>query len=325
MLYPEIKPHTIGRLSVSTLHEVVYQLIGPRTGAAVLFLHGGPGVGVLPDYLRLFDPSRCRVVLPDQRGSGRSTPRAELHENTLADLVSDLEKLRVHLRIEKWLVVGGSWGSLLGLCYAITHPRRVSGLVLRGVFLGRKRESEWFYGAHGVAQLFPDEWEKFIAPLSAHQDPLAGYRQLLFAEDAHTAHSAAAAWIRWETSMNRLTQEPDETRSLQDPETALSIARIQSHYLTNSYFLPTDNYILDNARQIAEIPCHIVQGRFDTICPATSAWDLHKSLPGSHIEIVPNGAHSPLEDAMSGRLIEAIEISVAAMENGSGSTASSHS
>jgi proline iminopeptidase len=308
-LYPEIEPYAVNKLKVSDLHTIVYEEAGNPDGQPALFLHGGPGVGILPDYRRFFDPDFYRVILLDQRGSGRSTPHADIRENTTADIVADLETLRQHLGISDWLVMGGSWGSLLGVVYAIAHPQSVTGLIIRGVFLGRPFEIDWLHCGGGAAEIFPDEWEQYRAPVCDKPvaDTVAAYVDLLASEDDDVARAAAASWTRWEASSMTLVSDPEKLEKLISSPAALSIARIESYYTDNGFFLDGDNYVLDNAHKIAHIPCRIVQGRYDIICPMISAWDLHKALPNSVLRIVADGSHSPMSPGMIEELVQASE------------------
>jgi proline iminopeptidase len=304
-LYPDVEPYNIGRLQVSDLHTIVYEEVGNPNGRPALFLHGGPGVGISPSYRKFFDPEHYRTVLVDQRGAGRSTPHADIRENTTSDIVADLEKLREELEIEDWIVMGGSWGSLLALCYAIKHPGSVAAIIIRGIFLGRQFEIDWIHGPNGAALIYPDEWEKYKAPVTNSEDIIASYCELLNSENKETAMAAARSWTRWEASMMTLFPDPVALEQMISDHSALSIARIESFYTANKFFLETDNYVLDNAGVIASIPCKIVHGRYDTICPPISAWELHKALPNSSLTIVPDGAHSPVDGGMTTELVKA--------------------
>ena len=304
-LYPEIEPYAVDKLAVSDRHTIVYEQAGNPRGRPALFLHGGPGVGILPDYRRFFDPAHYRQVLVDQRGAGRSTPHAEIRDNTTWDIVDDLEKLRVELGFDDWVVMGGSWGSLLALCYAIRHPASVAAIIIRGIFLGRKAEIDWLHAPGGASRLYPEEWEQYTAPVAGASDYLAAYCDLLASDDPDVAAQAAAAWSRWEGTMNTLWPDPEAMDALIGGTSAVSIARIESYYTARGFFLESDNFVLDNADRIAHIPCHIVNGRYDIICPSTSAWELHRALPRSTLTIVPDGAHSPLDPGMAAAMVEA--------------------
>jgi proline iminopeptidase len=287
VLYPPIEPYAVNKLQVSDIHTIVYEEVGNPNGKPALFLHGGPGVGILPDYRRFFDPEFYRIILVDQRGAGRSTPHADIRENTTADIISDLEAIRQQLSIDQWQVMGGSWGSLLGVTYAIAHPERVTGLII----------------------LFPDEWERYREPVNDRpvSETVSAYVDLLASNDEDVATAAAAAWTRWEAASMTLVSDPDELKKLISSPAALSIARIESWYTDNGFFLDGDNYVLDNAHTIEHIPCRIVQGRYDIICPMISAWELHKALPKSDLRIVADGSHSPMSPGMIDELVQASE------------------
>lgn len=308
-LYPEIEPYTTGYLKVSDLHTIHYEEVGNPDGMPALFLHGGPGVGILPSYRRFFDPFYYRVILPDQRSAGRSRPHAELAENTTWDLVEDLEKIRTHLGINNWVVMGGSWGSTLALSYAITYPERVAGIIIRGVFLARPSEITWLHHEGGASQIFPDEWERYLAPIAGHtcKNNVEAYYQILTTGNVAEQKSAARAWARWEAAIMTLLPDPEALEEMSEESTALSIGRIECHYTFNKFFMKSDNHILDNCSKISHIPSRIVQGRHDIICPMISAWELHKALPKSELCIVPDGAHSPMDKGMTHELIRAAE------------------
>ncbi|MDJ0701022.1 MAG: prolyl aminopeptidase [Woeseiaceae bacterium] len=304
-LYPAIEPYNVGSLAVSDLHTIVYEEVGNPDGRPALFLHGGPGVGISSDYRRFFDPKHYRLILVDQRGAGRSTPHTELRENTTWDIVEDLEKLREHLGFKDWIVMGGSWGSLLALCYAITHPGSVAGIIIRGIFLGRQAEIDWLHGEHGAARIYPDEWERYSKPVKGADDKVAAYCELVNDDDSSVAIAAARSWTRWEGAMNTLFPNLHALELMMRDDSALSIARIESHYTANNFFLETDSFVLDNAAVISHIPTRIVHGRYDTICPPISAWELHKALAESTLTLVPDGAHSPLDGGMASELVRA--------------------
>ena len=308
-LFPEIEPYSTGYVNVSDLHSIHYEEAGNPDGRPALFLHGGPGVGILPAYRRFFDTDFYRVILPDQRGAGRSRPHAELKENTTLDLVEDIERLRIHLGINNWIVMGGSWGSTLALTYAITYPESVAGLIIRGVFLARPSEITWLHKEGGASQIFPDEWERYLTPIAGHtyHDNIEAYYQVLTGGAVEEQQAAAKAWSRWEAAIMTLLPDPKALDEMTDESTALSIGRIECHYTFNKFFMKSDNYILDHCTNISHIPCRIVQGRYDIICPMHSAWELHKALPGSELRIVPDGAHSPMEQGMTHELVQAAE------------------
>lgn len=308
-LYPPIEPFDSGRLKVSTVHEIYYEQSGNPNGKPAVFLHGGPGGGLVPEYRQFFHPDKYRVVLFDQRGAGRSTPHAHLEDNTTWDLIEDIERLRRHVGIESWLVFGGSWGSTLALAYAQTHPERVTALVLRGIFLCRSQEIQWFYEQGGASAIFPDVWEEYVGviPESERGNMLAAYHRRLMSEDEAERLRAAHAWSIWEASTSKLFPDPDLIEHFSDPHTALALARIECHYFVNNAFFETDNYLLENVNGIRHLPAVIVQGRYDVVCPATSAWDLHRAWPEAQFQIVPDAGHSATETGITGALVAATD------------------
>ncbi len=304
-LYPPIEPFDTGSLGVSPLHTIHYEQVGNPDGKKVVFLHGGPGGGIEPDYRRFFDPARWHVTLFDQRGCGQSTPFAELRENTTWDLVADIERLREHLGIEKWFVFGGSWGSTLALAWAETHPDRCLGLMLRGIFLLRRAELLWFY-QRGASAIFPDAWESYLAPIPEVErgDLMSAYYRRLTSADAAVRQRAAKAWTIWEASTSKLLPDPDLVARMGADKFADAFARIECHYFVHGAFFHSDAQLLDDAQKISHLPCAIVQGRYDVVCPATSAWDLHKRWPGSRLTIVPDAGHSAKEAGITSALVE---------------------
>ncbi len=306
--YPEIEPYRSGTLQVSPIHELYFEEAGNPRGAPVLFLHGGPGAGISPKHRRFFDPAHYRIMLFDQRGAGRSQPHAEIAENDTDYLISDIEKLRQMSGVDKWLVFGGSWGSTLALAYAIRHPQCVSGLILRGVFLGRPREVRWLF-QEGASRIFPDHWERFVLPipLDEQADLMQAYHKRLTSEDPVERLRAAQAWSGWEASVCKLIPDENLIRESMADKQALSLARLENHYCRNGLFLPTPNHILENAGKLARIHCRIVQGRYDMACPPESAWDLHRALPGSEIRIVPDAGHSATEPGLVRELVQATD------------------
>lgn len=304
-LYPAIEPYRQDKLSVSEIHQIHFEEVGNPDGQAALFLHGGPGLGILPIYRRFFDAEHYRIILPDQRGAGRSQPYAELQENDTWNIVDDLEKLRTHLGIERWLVMGGSWGSLLALCYAIKYPEAVSGLILRGVFLGRRKDINWVYGGVGTAQIFPDQWAQFKAPFEQFSDKevVTQYYKILSGEDKNQAQKLALIWASYGANTMTLLPNSHSSRDITATDKMLALARTECHFAHHNFFLPDDNYVLDNVHRLQSIPTHIVHGRYDAICPAGTAWDLHQQLPHSHLHIVADGAHIPTEPGMANTLI----------------------
>ncbi len=307
-LYPEIEPGASGMLPVSALHTLYYEECGNPQGKPVVFLHGGPGGGINARCRRFFDPAAYRIVLFDQRGCGRSTPHAELTENTTWDLVADIERLREHLGIERWQVFGGSWGSTLALAYAQTHPGRVTELVLRGIFLLRRRELEWFY-QQGCDALFPDAWEHYLAaiPPAERGDLISAYHRRLTHADPAVRVAAARAWSVWEAATSFLHQDREHIDASAADDFALAFARIESHYFVNAGFLETDGQLLRDVGRIRPVPAVIVQGRYDVVCPLRSAWDLHRAWPEADLQIVPDAGHSAFEPGNLHALIEATD------------------
>lgn len=306
--FPEIEPYRTGYLQVSPIHNIYFEEAGNPRGVPVLFLHGGPGAGINPKHRRFFDPAHYRIILFDQRGAGRSRPHAEIVENTTDHLIADIEKLRRVAGVESWLVFGGSWGSTLALAYAIRHPGRVSGLILRGVFLGRRSEVRWLF-QQGASEVFPDYWEKFLAPIpiGERNDLVAAYHKRLTGEDAELRLLSAQAWSGWEASVCKLVPDEALIRESVADKMALALARLECHYCSNGLFLPSDNHILDSASALADIRCRIVQGRYDMACPPVSAWDLHRALPRSEIRMVPDAGHSATEPSLVRELVQATE------------------
>jgi proline iminopeptidase len=306
--YPPIEPFNKGFLKVSEIHNIYYEEVGNPKGKPVVFLHGGPGGGVSPDHRRYFDPAVYRIVLFDQRGAGQSTPCAELRENTTWDLVADTEKIRELLKIDKWVVFGGSWGSTLALAYAITHPEKVKGLILRGIFLCRPSEIKWFY-QEGASQIFPDVWDEYlkVIPENERHDLVAAYHKRLTHENRDIRLQAAKAWSKWEAATSRLYMDPNAVDEFEDPDFALSFARIECHYFTNNAFFKTNNWLLENIEKIRHIPGFIVQGRYDVVCPARSAWDLHKAWPEAKFNIIADSGHAASEPGTRSALIRAAD------------------
>jgi proline iminopeptidase len=307
-LYPEIEPFETGRLKVSSIHELYYEQVGNPTGKPAVFLHGGPGGGISPDYRRYFDPEIYRVVLFDQRGSGKSTPHASLEDNTSWHLVADIERLREHLNIRHWQVFGGSWGSTLALAYAETHPDRVRELLLRGIFLCRKKEIRWFY-QEGASAIFPDVWEEYlkVIPENERADMVSAYYRRLTSEDEAVRLEAARAWSIWEGSTSKLFFDPSSIEKFADPEFALAFARIECHYFMNNAFFDSDNYLIENVGRIRTIPSVIVQGRYDVVCPMMSAWELHRAWPEAELQIIPDAGHSISEPGIIDALVNATD------------------
>ncbi|HEV2557556.1 MAG TPA: prolyl aminopeptidase [Microvirga sp.] len=306
-LYPPIEPDRSGLLDVGDGHQVYWELCGRPDGKPAVVLHGGPGGGCTPGQRQFFDPERYRVLLFDQRGCGRSRPHASIEANTTWHLVADIERLREMLGLERWLVFGGSWGSTLALAYAQTHPERVSELVLRGIFTVRRAELLWYYQA-GASWLFPDKWERFLAPIPVEErgDLLAAYHRRLTGADRALHMEAAKAWSIWEGET--ITLLPNDTYAVDFGEEryALAFARIENHYFMNGGFLE-EGQLLRDAGRLAGIPGIIVQGRYDAATPPATAWDLHKAWPGSRLVMVPDAGHAASEPGIRHHLVEATD------------------
>jgi proline iminopeptidase len=307
-LYPELEAYASDYLQVSPLHKVYFEQCGNPRGKPVVFLHGGPGAGCNPKCRRFFDPQHYRIVLFDQRGCGRSTPHAELRENTTWDLVADIERLREHLAIERWQVFGGSWGSTLALAYAQAHPQRVTELVLRGIFMLRRWELEWFY-QKGCDAIYPDAWEAYLdhIPAAERGDLIGAYYRRLTSADTATRLAAAKAWSTWEGGTSYLLQNPDYIAATGTDEFALQFARIECHYFVHGGFFECDGQLLRDAHKLKNIPAVIVQGRYDVVCPLRSAWDLHRAWPEADLRIVADAGHSAFEAGNTHELIEATD------------------
>lgn len=307
-LYPEIEPYKQSRLKVSNKHELYIEECGNPTGQPVVFLHGGPGGGISAKNRRYFDPQYYRIILFDQRGSGQSTPHAELEDNTTWDLVADIEKIREHLKIDKWHVFGGSWGSTLSLAYSETHPERVKSLCLRGIFMCRKKEIDWFY-QKGASFIFPDFWEPYKnhIPENERSDFVKAYYKRLTSADSETRLRAARIWSVWEASTSKLIPDSELMHDFEDPEFALAFARIECHYFINRAFFETDNWLIENAPRIKKIPTEIVHGRYDVVCPIENAWELKKALPDAKLHIVPDAGHSAMEKGIIHHLVEIMD------------------
>ncbi|MEW8051577.1 MAG: prolyl aminopeptidase [Candidatus Thiodiazotropha sp.] len=304
-LFPPIEPFTSQMLSVDNGHRLYLEQVGKPDGIPVLFLHGGPGAGCEPYHRRFFDPDHYRVVLFDQRGCGHSTPHASLEANTTWDLVSDIERIRQQLNIEQWLLFGGSWGSTLALAYAQSHPQRVAGMILRGIFLCRDEEIHWFYQS-GASRVFPDYWEDFIAPIPQRErdDLLQAYHRRLSGDNDVGRMAAAKAWSVWEGRTASLHPNLAVVSFFSDAHTALSLARIECHYFINHAFLRPNQLLLESGK-LAGIPGIIVQGRYDLICPMSSAWELHRAWPASELKVIGDAGHSAAEPGIRDALIEA--------------------
>jgi len=311
-LYPTIQENSYFYLKVDDSsktpdkhHELYVEECGNNEGVPVVFLHGGPGSGCEPYHRRLFNPEKYRIILFDQRGCGRSRPHASLENNTTAHLIADMEKIREKLGIDKWVVAGGSWGSTLALAYAQEHPERVSGLIVRGIFLCTKKEIEWFY-QQGANQFFPDYWPDFLEPIAENErhDLLTAYHKILTGDNEIARMGAAKAWSLWEARTATLQPNSSLLEHFSDPHNALSIARIEAHYFMNNGFME-DNQLLDNAHKLNDIPGVIIQGRYDMICPMQQAYDLHQAWPIADLFIAQNSGHAASEKGISSALIKA--------------------
>lgn len=307
-LYDPVEPYDRGRLAVSKVHTLYYEQCGNPEGQPVVFLHGGPGGGLIPDYRRYFDPAAYRIVLFDQRGAGDSTPHANLEDNTTWHLVSDIERLREQLGVEAWQVFGGSWGSTLALAYAQAHPDRVRQLVLRGIFLCRPKEIQWFY-QQGASAIFPDVWEQYVRviPEDERGDMIGAYYRRLTSDDESVRLEAARAWSIWEGSTSKLFPDPNLINKFGEAQQALSLARIECHYFMNNAFFETDNYLIENVGKIRHIPAVIVQGRYDVVCPMMSAWELHRAWPEAELRVIPDAGHSAGEPGIISALVDATD------------------
>ncbi|UEA58623.1 prolyl aminopeptidase [Gordonia otitidis] len=314
-LYPPIEPYASGHLAVDDGQEIYWETSGNPNGKPAVFVHGGPGGGTSADQRRFFDPARYRIVLFDQRGCGKSRPHiadgADLSVNTTPKLISDMEALREHLGIDRWQVFGGSWGSTLGLAYAQTHPGRVTELVLRGIFLLRRSEIDWYYNG-GAAHIYPDVWESYLAPIPENErdgDLVAAYHRLLTSDDTDVAVAAARAWTGWEQATSYLIPKPDEAAATKEDAGErfdLAFASIENHYFMHHGFLD-DGQLLRDIDRIADIPAVIVQGRYDVVCPMRSAWDLHRAWPAATLHVVADAGHASFEPGIAHHLVEATD------------------
>lgn len=309
ILYHRLEPHASGRLRVSDLHEIYWEESGNPKGIPVVALHGGPGGGSSPEMRRFFDPDRYRIFLFDQRGCGRSTPHSELRENTTWDLVADIESLREHVGVDRWLVFGGSWGSTLALAYGVTHTQRVLGLVLRGIFLVSKAEIDWFYQS-GASRLFPDAFDQYVAPIPAAErgDLLHAFHKRLTGDDAQVRIEAARAWSRWEGQTLSIKGPVTTPPRFNEDDFVDAFARIECHYFVNGGFFETDGWLLEQAKlKLAKVPGVIVHGRYDVVTPLSTAWALSKVWPAAELHIVPDAGHSSMEPGIIDRLVQATD------------------
>lgn len=308
-LYPTPTVFDSGMLDVGDGHKVYYEQSGNPAGKPAVFVHGGPGGGTNSGHRRFFDPAKYRIVLFDQRGCGKSTPHASIDHNTTWHLIADMEKIREKLAIKKWQVFGGSWGSTLALAYAIKHPDKTTELVLRGIFLVRQKELRWFY-QEGTSEMFPDAWEEYLKPIPVAErgDLISAYHKRLISPDRDVRLTACRAWSIWEGFTSGIFQRMDDVKaSFGEEKFAEAFARIECHYFVNKGFFDTENWIIENCGKIKNIPTVIVQGRYDVICPMTSAWELHKALPQSELFIIPDAGHSAFEEGNSRALVAATD------------------
>ncbi len=305
-LYPEIEPCNAGMLELDGLHQMYWEECGNRNGVPVVFLHGGPGAGSAPAHRRFFDPAHYRIVIFDQRGAGRSRPLGEIRANTTPLLIDDIERLRRHLGIERWIIFGGSWGSTLAIAYAIAHRERCIGLVLRGIFLCRKSEIDWFL--YGVRNLFPEAWAAFASaiPAAEENDLLEGYYRRLTDPDPAVHMPAARSWSIYEGSCSTLLASPETVAYFASDVVALGLSRIEAHFFRHNIFLP-ENALLENVGRIRHIPAVIVQGRYDAVCPIVTADDLHRAWPEAEYVVVPDAGHSAWEPGICAELVKAME------------------
>lgn len=304
-LFPEIKPYQRHELAVDDIHTLYLEESGEPNGIPILFVHGGPGAGCGKYDRRFFDPQKYRIILFDQRGSGRSTPHADLRNNSTQELISDIEKIRAHLKIDKWAIFGGSWGATLGLLYAQAYPETVSGLILRGVFLCRQKDIDWLY-QEGASRIFPDYWKDYlqVIPQEERDKLMNAYYRRLTGDNELAKMAAAKAWSLWEGRCATLRPHQDVIDKYSKPHLALSLARIEAHYFVNSGFI-SENQILDDAHKLANIPGTIVHGRYDTVCPLDNAYDLQSAWPDSELHIIRDAGHSALEPSISDALVKA--------------------
>ena len=304
-LFPPIEPFDSGYLEKG-MHSIYYEQCGNPNGKPAIFLHGGPGGGTGKLSRRFFDPKKYRIILFDQRGCGKSKPHACLEDNTTWHLLEDIESIRKELNIQRWLVFGGSWGSTLALAYAQSHPDRVTELVLRGIFMLRQKELQWFY-QYGASEIYPEAWQGFIGEITEDKrhDLIEAYRNIFNGEDEEKKLSAAKAWSKWEASTSFINHNPGAVKDSVNSEFALAFALIENHYFVNKGFLEHENQLLDNIDVIRDIPAVIVQGRYDVVCPPTTAYELHLKWPEADLKIAPFSGHSAFEKEITHLLIEA--------------------
>ena len=305
-IYPHLEPFVSGRLTLDPVHEMYWEVSGNPQGVPVLFLHGGPGAGASPSHRRFFDPESYRIIIFDQRGSSRSTPLGETRDNTTQHLIADIERLREHLQVEKWVIFGGSWGSTLALAYAQAHPQCCSALVLRGIFLSRQSEIDWFL--YGMRAFFPEAWDEFsgFVPEQERQDLLSAYARRLDDPDPQVRIEAARRWGTYEGSCSTLLAGTSTVAHYADDRVALGLARIEAHYFANESFLEQDQ-LISGIDRIRDLPCTIVQGRYDMVCPIGTANELHHAWPEAEYIVVPDAGHSAWEPGISAQLVATME------------------
>jgi proline iminopeptidase len=304
-LFPHIEPYSTGFVTEGC-HEIYYEECGNPSGKPVVFLHGGPGGGGSEDVRRFFDPSLYRIIVFDQRGCGRSKPHGCLENNTTWDLVSDIEKIRSTLNIRKWMVFGGSWGSTLALAYSQTHPESVSEMILRGVFMLRQKELDWFY-QEGASKIFPDDWESFVAiiPHQKRNNLMVAYNEIFNGNDEDLKLEAAVNWSRWEAATSKLVQNNSLMDEFSDPYFALAFALIENHYFINKGFLDSEDQLIKGIEKIRHIPAKIIQGRYDIVCPMETAYEVYKEWPEATLEIAKSSGHSAFEKEIIHLLVSA--------------------
>ena len=304
-LFPPIEPYDTGFLKKGK-HEIYYEQCGNPKGKPAIFLHGGPGGGCGSLSRRFFNPKKYRIILFDQRGCGRSKPHTCLEDNTTWHLIEDIESIRERLDIKKWLVFGGSWGSTLAIAYAQKHPKNVSQMVLRGIFMLRQKELQWFY-QYGASEMYPEAWQGFLKEIPENEwdDLIESYRKIFYGDDEEKKLSAAKAWSKWEASCSFINYNPNAVKESINAEFALAFALIENHYFINKGFLDYENQLLDNIDIIRDIPSIIIQGRYDVVCPPTTAYELHSQWPESELVIAPFSGHSAFEKEITHELIKA--------------------
>ena len=306
-LYPHLEPFEVNFLEIDD-HKIYYEESGNPNGKPAIFVHGGPGGGGSTEVRRFFNPELYKIIVFDQRGCGRSKPHASLKDNTTWHLVSDMERIREKLGIEQWLVFGGSWGSTLSLAYAQAHPTRVSELVLRGIFMLRKKELDWFY-QEGASKIFPEPWQEFLQPIEddKRDNLMDAYREIFYGDDQEKKLKAAVAWSKWEAATSSLLISKSRVDEFQNPEFALAFAMIENHYFVNKGFFKDENQLLENLDVIRHIPAVIVQGRYDVVCPMESAWELANKWPEAEFIVTPNSGHSAFEKENIAALVAATD------------------